>query len=342
MHRVDAIALRCQIRIEPHRRRYSDSRGGAAARPVRRHRALGGHAQAAAVRQPSSTMVPGFTGSTDDRPAGAVHLRPGDRLDQVLQRPGRRRGPVAVAVQRDGVRGAWTAGCTVQQVPWSKETSCPLPVEVWRETIDPHFPNSAWLRVRRETLDALHRFKTRHALPTWDSTVTALLDQAADQEPKEERHDGRATRRRPSHCWCSGDPVVARHQAVLGYAGCEWGGHGEGAIGVFALGYGVGTRQGGDDAACAKRRFASPWLIRRDLQPWVRTQCRHQRCDGTSPSSASWSPFRAVHPVLGLGEGVEELAPRATRRDRRVRNTGRAALSYRRRSRAPRRRPARG
>ena len=33
--RVDAIALRCQIRIEPARRRYTDGRGRAAQRPVR-------------------------------------------------------------------------------------------------------------------------------------------------------------------------------------------------------------------------------------------------------------------------------------------------------------------
>jgi len=30
----------------------------------------------------------------------------------------------------------------------------------------------------RGTLDGLIRFKTRHALPTWDATVRALLEQA--------------------------------------------------------------------------------------------------------------------------------------------------------------------
>ena len=54
---VHAIALRCQIRIEPQRRRYSAGRGGAAARPVRRHLALGRHAQADAARD-VTTMVP--------------------------------------------------------------------------------------------------------------------------------------------------------------------------------------------------------------------------------------------------------------------------------------------
>ena len=66
----------------------------------------------------------------------------------------------------------------VQQVPWSKEAAYRLPVSVWREAIDAHFPNSAWIKMSRQTLDELQRFKTRHALPTWDATVCELLARA--------------------------------------------------------------------------------------------------------------------------------------------------------------------
>jgi hypothetical protein len=71
----------------------------------------------------------------------------------------------------------------VQQVPWSKEAVYRLPVSVWREAVDVHFPNSAWITVTRQTFDDLQRFKTRRALPTWDSTVTALLSESADAGP---------------------------------------------------------------------------------------------------------------------------------------------------------------
>jgi hypothetical protein len=64
----------------------------------------------------------------------------------------------------------------VYQVPWSKETTYRLPVAVWREMVDVHFPNQAWLTVSRPTLDALRRFKSAAALPTWDSAVAALLE----------------------------------------------------------------------------------------------------------------------------------------------------------------------
>ena len=61
----------------------------------------------------------------------------------------------------------------VQQVPWSKEASYRLPVSVWREAIDAHFPNSAWIKMSRQTLEELQRFKTSRALPTWDTIAGA-------------------------------------------------------------------------------------------------------------------------------------------------------------------------
>ena len=69
----------------------------------------------------------------------------------------------------------------MQQVPWSKEAPYRLPVSVWREAIDVHFPDTAWIKMSRQTLDELLRFKTRAALPTWDATLATLLAEAADQ-----------------------------------------------------------------------------------------------------------------------------------------------------------------
>ena len=70
----------------------------------------------------------------------------------------------------------------VQQVPWSKEAVYRLPVPVWREAIDAHFPNSAWIKMSRQTLEELQRFKSSHALPTWDLTLDALLKRADADE----------------------------------------------------------------------------------------------------------------------------------------------------------------
>jgi hypothetical protein len=63
----------------------------------------------------------------------------------------------------------------VERVPWEKEAAFRLPVRLWREVMDRYFPGSAWIRLQRESLDALQRFKAEHALPTWDDALAALL-----------------------------------------------------------------------------------------------------------------------------------------------------------------------
>ncbi|GII00150.1 DUF6084 family protein [Planobispora takensis] len=172
--RVEAIALRCQIRIEPHRRHYS------AAEAERLHDLFGDPGRWSDTLKPLqlatlSTMVPGFTGGTTVELALPVTYD----LEIASTRyfSGLDDGVIPLLLLFSGtVFGTRDGRIQVQQVPWSKETSYPMPVEVWRETVDLHFPGSAWLRVRRETLDALQRFKSRNALPSWDGAISALLD----------------------------------------------------------------------------------------------------------------------------------------------------------------------
>jgi len=84
---------------------------------------------------------------------------------------------------------------SVELVPWSCEASVRMPVSVWQDVANEHFPGSAWLRCSKETLDALSLFKARQALPTWDATLSALLAQDAgnqntgNQDP--DNQDGR-------------------------------------------------------------------------------------------------------------------------------------------------------
>ena len=64
----------------------------------------------------------------------------------------------------------------VQPISWSAEADYRLPVAAWREMMDIHFPNSAWLRVSRSSLERLHAYRGRHALLTWDNTLDRLLE----------------------------------------------------------------------------------------------------------------------------------------------------------------------
>jgi hypothetical protein len=69
----------------------------------------------------------------------------------------------------------------VQPVPGHEEAAYRLPVTVWRNTMDLYFPNSGWVRLDRDTIDALSRFKAKRALPTWDQTIAHLLKEAGEE-----------------------------------------------------------------------------------------------------------------------------------------------------------------
>jgi len=58
---------------------------------------------------------------------------------------------------------------------WDLEASYRLPVAVWRDTMDHHFPDSAWLRLDRASHDRLVAYKSRRALPTWAAVIDELV-----------------------------------------------------------------------------------------------------------------------------------------------------------------------
>jgi hypothetical protein len=62
------------------------------------------------------------------------------------------------------------------RIAWDREAAYRLPVQVWRETMDQHFPDSAWLRLSRDAFDRLYAYKARHAFTSWEATIAALVD----------------------------------------------------------------------------------------------------------------------------------------------------------------------
>ena len=64
----------------------------------------------------------------------------------------------------------------VGRIGWDKEAAYCLPVTAWREMMDRYFPDSAWLRLRREQFEKLSAYKARHSLPSWEAAVDSLLD----------------------------------------------------------------------------------------------------------------------------------------------------------------------
>jgi hypothetical protein len=170
---IHGIALRCQIRIEPLKRRYSDEEGDKLS-DLFGERQRWGDTMKPLQLAFAAQMVPSFSGSTEiEIPVPFTYdfevatskyfhaLEDGDIPLLLLFS-----GTVFVKSEQ---------GFSVEQVPWHKESAFRLPVATWREMMDAHFPNSAWVRVRRDTMDALNKYRSGRALPSWDDTFISLL-----------------------------------------------------------------------------------------------------------------------------------------------------------------------
>ena len=176
---VHAVALRGQIMIEPQRRRYlpeeerrlvelfgETPRWGETLRPF-----LWTH---------TSTVVPGFTGATEiDLPvtctydfdvAAAKYLH---ALDD---------GEVPIVLLFSGtIFSKGTTGFSAEPVAWHEEAAYRLPIRVWRGVMDLYFPGGGWIRVNRDTIDSLQRFRAARVLPTWDAAFEQLLKEAGEE-----------------------------------------------------------------------------------------------------------------------------------------------------------------
>ena len=71
-----------------------------------------------------------------------------------------------------------------QPISWDKECTYRLPVRLWREMMELHYPNSAWLYLQRDSFERLYAYKRRHGLATWEKTIEQLLP-VTEPIPKE-------------------------------------------------------------------------------------------------------------------------------------------------------------
>jgi hypothetical protein len=176
---VHAVALRCQIRIEPQRRRYDPDEES------RLVDVFGEPPQWGQSLNPFlwthvSTTLTGFSGVTEiDLPVTCTYdlevaaTKYFHSLDF---------GEIPLVLLFSGTTFVRSdAGVSVAPVAWHEDASYRLPVHVWRDMMDLYFPNSGWLMVTRDTLDALNRFKVARALPTWDQVVVQLLKEAGEE-----------------------------------------------------------------------------------------------------------------------------------------------------------------
>lgn len=192
--RVHALALRCQVRIEPLRRHYS-AEEGAAVVDLFGDRSRWGQTMKPLQLAFLAETLPGFTGQRDFElrmPCSydvevAAHkylaaLEDGEVPLLLLFSGTVFTGTVGAPVvgTRGGPVGGTGSALQVLPVPWHKETAVRMPVAVWRAAMDAHFPGQAWLRLARPTYQRLAAYRSRHGLVGWDEAVDRLLREVGE------------------------------------------------------------------------------------------------------------------------------------------------------------------
>jgi hypothetical protein len=174
---VHAVVLRCQVRIEPARRRYSAAeqdrlldlfgtpeRWGQTLRPM-------------LWTQVSATLPP-FAGNCVAGlpvPCGYDFSLAATKYFTALEG-----GDLPLCFLFSGTIFYEGPGGALQvaQVPWDREANFRLPAATWQALTDLYYPNSAWLCLRKDVLDRLTRYRGREGLATWEQALERLLSAA--------------------------------------------------------------------------------------------------------------------------------------------------------------------
>lgn len=171
---IHAVVLRAQIQLEATRRMYSPQEQerlsdlfGAPERWGQTLRSL--------LWTHANLTVPRFTGSA------AVDLQVPCTFDFNVAATkyfhGLSSGDLPLCFQFSGTvfyqddEGA----LQVSPISWDREAKFRLPLKIWKELMDEHYPNSAWLAIRRETFERLYEFKIREGIPTLEEAIERAL-----------------------------------------------------------------------------------------------------------------------------------------------------------------------
>jgi Family of unknown function (DUF6084) len=172
---IHTVALRVQILIEASRRKYD------ATEQTRLSDLFGdpdrwSHTLRSMLWTHASVVVPGFTGNlVADIPVPCTF---DFNIAATKYFHGVSGGDLPLCFQFSGTVFYMGENETLQVAPisWDKESKYRLPVKAWKDLMDVHYPNSAWLSLRRDTFEKLQQYKTREGIPTWEEALERALN----------------------------------------------------------------------------------------------------------------------------------------------------------------------
>ena len=177
---IHTLSLRCQIQIEPTRRRYAaaeqDKLRDLFGEPERWSRTV-----RSLLWMNTSMAVPGFTGTTVADLLLPCTFDFNIATTKYFHAMGTGDIPLCILFSGTIFYRGEDGALQVTQIPWDREANYRLPVEVWKGMMDQHYPNSAWLRLERDTFDRLYAYKVRNGIPTWEQMLDKLVAREADE-----------------------------------------------------------------------------------------------------------------------------------------------------------------
>jgi uncharacterized protein DUF6084 len=185
---IQSVALRCQIQIEPTRRRYSAAEQTNLFElfddPKRWGRTL-----TSMLWTHASTTVPAFKCETVvDLPVPCTF---DFNIAATKYFEGLEDGVVPLNLMFSGtIFFDGPLGLLVEQISWEKEARFNLPVRVWRDMMNHYYPNIVWLCLRRDVFEELRRYKMENAIPTWEQVFDNIVPAAKKhKEPAKKRKE---------------------------------------------------------------------------------------------------------------------------------------------------------
>jgi hypothetical protein len=173
---IQSMALRAQIQIEPTRRRYT------AQEQENLQELFGEPERWSSSLHPLlwdnvNVNVPGFAGETTIDVPAPCSFDFNVAVTKYIY--GLEDGELPTSLLFSGtVFYAGKVGLQIAQIPWDRSANYRLPVQVWKEMMEAHYPNTAWICLRRDVFEKLDEFRASHGLSSWEQALEQVLEAA--------------------------------------------------------------------------------------------------------------------------------------------------------------------
>ena len=176
---IETVLLNCQIQIQAPRRRYSPEeqsrlrdlfgepeRWGQTLRPL--------------LWANLTTSIPAFTESADVDLVVPCTFDLSVTVTKYFHAV--ENGSVPISLLFSGTVFYRTEANLLQAapIPWNTEARFALPSGIWKQSIDLHYPNTAWLGLRRDTFERLYNFRMQRGLATFDEAIERMLESTVE------------------------------------------------------------------------------------------------------------------------------------------------------------------